>query len=98
MTLATVVGTVVASRKSTRGVYRLVSPCKADGSSRGNPLVALDIVGSRNGDMVLVAQGSSCRWSEQTDSVPIDTLIIGIIDAIHRFGTQVYAPGQGERQ
>ena len=98
MTLAKVVGTVIAHQKTWEGVYRLISPCKADGSGCGNPLVALDVVGSRNGDMVLVAQGSSCRWSEQTDSAPIDTLVVGIVDVIHRYGIEVYGPGQGERQ
>lgn len=94
MTLAKVVGTVVASHKTQQGtVYRLVSPSKAEGAFVGAPIVALDAVGSREGDMVLLAQGSSCRWTLQTDGAPVDALVVGIVDEVHRLGSLVYAPG-----
>jgi ethanolamine utilization protein EutN len=96
--LAMVAGTVVANQKAWSGVYRLVRPCKADGSNDGSPpLVALDAVGSREGDVVLLAQGSSCRWTEQTEGAPVDALVVGIVDAVHRWGVEIYGPGQGER-
>jgi len=96
VTLAKVVGTLVASQKSMKGVYRLVGPCKADGSDGGTPLVALDAVGSREGDLVLVAQGSSCRWTEQTEGAPVDALVIGIVDSVSRWGVEIYPSGQGD--
>lgn len=94
MTLAKVVGTVVASQRTQTGVvYRLVRLSRADGTIVGSPLVALDIVSSREGDLVLLAQGSSCRWTHETDGAPIDTLVIGIVDEVHRYGSLIYRPG-----
>lgn len=94
MTLVKVVGTVVASQKTQTGVvYRLVQPSRADGTIIGAPLVALDTVSSRVGDLVLLAQGSSCRWTHETEGAPIDALVVGIVDEVHRFGSLIYRSG-----
>lgn len=93
MTLCRVAGTVVATASAFSGLWRLVVPCGADGSGNGPALVALDAVGSREGDMVLVAQGSSCRWTKQTDNAPIDALVVGIVDAVRRHGELAYGGG-----
>jgi microcompartment protein CcmK/EutM len=87
--LARVVGTVTASRRSDKvdaARWLLVEECAQTGAGRGEYLVALDIVGADRGQMVLLAQGSSCRWTYRTDDRPIDTLVVGIVDAIDERG------------
>ena len=49
----------------------------------GRSLVAVDTVGAGEGEFVLITQGSSARLTPETKSLPIDTVIIGIIDTVH---------------
>ena len=48
----------------------------------GRAIVALDVVGAGEGQLVLVCQGSSARMTEQTKNLPADAVIIGIVDSI----------------
>ncbi|MCK9547825.1 MAG: EutN/CcmL family microcompartment protein [Sphaerochaeta sp.] len=89
MMIAHVIGTVVASKSAMSGPFRLLSPYGSDPLTSACS-IALDPVGARHGDLVLVAQGSSCRWTSDTDEKPVDALIVGIIDLIHRHGKEVY--------
>jgi microcompartment protein CcmK/EutM len=97
MNLARVRGTVVASRDSA-GVsgakWLLVEDCDQSGSGKGEFLVALDMVGAERGQLVLLAQGSSCRWTYRTDDRPMDTLAVAIVDMIDQAGATVWS-GQG---
>lgn len=85
MILAIVVGTVVGTRRAD-GLdaprYLLVDPCNQHGVSKQAPLVALDPVGARRGDMVLLSQGSSTRQTSFTDNKPLDALIVGIVEMV----------------
>jgi microcompartment protein CcmK/EutM len=94
MTLARVRGSVVATRRSD-GVdgarWLLVEECGPDGGGRGEYLVALDMVSADNGQLVLLAQGSSCRWTRRTDDRPMDCLAIAIVDTIDRGGVVSWA-------
>ena len=94
MNLAKVVGTVVASvHRDTIDDPRflLIEPCGETGEGGGAAIVALDLVSARIGDMVMYCQGSSCRWTFETDNQPVDTLIAGIIDRIDCGDRTVYA-------
>jgi microcompartment protein CcmK/EutM len=93
MNLARVRGTVVASRRSDKvegARWLLVEECDSRGAGRNEYLVALDMVGADRGQMVLVTQGSSCRWTSRTDDRPMDTLAVAIVDQIDERGTTVY--------
>lgn len=85
MILAHVAGTVVATRKDPRLegrkllVLRLESP---KGDKRDVLLVAVDTVGAGVGDRVIAVQGGSARMAEGCKDSPIDTAIVGIVDAI----------------
>jgi microcompartment protein CcmK/EutM len=84
MLLATVVGTVVATKKEDSLVglkLLLVRPVDEDGHQLGNPLVAADAVGAGPGEMVLVASGSSARQTRQTDKRPVDAVVMAIVDS-----------------
>ncbi len=50
--------------------------------SSGKMLVALDSLGAGEGEYVLVTQGSSARMTEMTKTMPVDAVVIGIIDAV----------------
>ena len=93
MNLAVVCGTAVGTvrgdtMKDAR--FLLIESAGPDGHGTGDYLVALDAVGARSGDMVMYSQGSSCRWTFDTEDQPVDTLITGIIDAIDDARHRVY--------
>jgi ethanolamine utilization protein EutN len=80
MILGKVVGTVVSSIKndSLSGArYLLVEKCNQQGVKKGDYVVALDLVGAGNDELVMVSEGSSA-------------VIIGIIDSIEENETVVY--------
>jgi ethanolamine utilization protein EutN len=92
MFLARVTGHVVATQKDkTLGGQKLfvVEPLnvKYDDAAKpaslgntGRAIVAIDVVGCGEGQLVLVVQGSSARMTEQTKNLPADAVIIGIVD------------------
>jgi len=85
MQLARVVGTVVATRKDPRLegkkllVVKMMSP---DGREDGGYLVAVDTVSSGAGEQVLIVTGGSARMAEGCKDRPVDTAIIGVVDAV----------------
>jgi microcompartment protein CcmK/EutM len=93
MRLARVRGTVVASSRAD-GIrdarYLLVEDCDQRGDGRGGHLVALDLVGADRGQLVLLAQGSSCRWDRRTEDRPIDAVVLAIVDQIDERGREVF--------
>ena len=91
MFLARVTGQVVASvkDKTLQGQKLLVVEpltVKYDGTTpaslanSGRAIVAIDVVGCGDGQLVLICQGSSARMTEQTKNLPADAVIIGIVD------------------
>jgi microcompartment protein CcmK/EutM len=97
MNLARVRGTVVATRRADKvegAKWLLVEECDQAGAGKGEYLVGLDMVGAERGQLVLLTQGSSCRWTLRTDDRPMDTLVVAIVDAIHQ-GRRGLWPGKG---
>ena len=60
----------------------------------GRAIVALDVVGAGEGQLVLVVQGSSARMTEQTKNLPADAVIIGIVDSA-QYGSKTFYQAQG---
>ncbi|MBP7095546.1 MAG: EutN/CcmL family microcompartment protein [Spirochaetia bacterium] len=93
MNMARVRGSVVAAARSD-GVgnprFLLVEECDQAGSGRGEWLVALDLVGADRGQLVLLAQGSSCRWTYETDDKPMDALVVAIVDRMDSGGVDTW--------
>ena len=92
MFLAKVTGSVVATQKVEEMVgnklmvvepYRLEEKNRKTLTTTGRTFVAVDTIGAGVGDYVLIVQGSSARLTEQTKTMPIDALIVGIIDTVH---------------
>jgi ethanolamine utilization protein EutN len=100
MMIAKVTGSIVATQKVETMVghklmlvelYRL-DPSTRDGLvTSGRVLVAVDTVGAGEGEMVLITQGSSARLTPETKNLPVDTVIIGILDTVHVAQTCVYS-------
>lgn len=92
MFLARVTGSVVSTQKvdSMKGHKLLiVEPYRLDSDSRdrlvttGRTFISVDTLGAGEGDLVLVCQGSSARLTPETKTLPIDAVIIGIVDSVH---------------
>ncbi len=74
-----IIGTVIGNVWSTRKIEALVGLKFLVVETDRGEIVACDNIGAGEGDKVLITQGSSAR-QETGDSIPIDALIIGIID------------------
>ncbi len=92
MFVAKVTGAVVATQKvETMVGHKLlvVEPYRLDPDSRrslkttGRTFVAVDTVGAGEGEFVLITQGSSARLTPETKNLPVDTVIVGIVDKVH---------------
>ena len=85
MILAHVAGTVVATRKDPRleGKKLLLLQFESPrGDRRDAFLVAVDTVGAGVGERVIAVQGSSARMAQGCKDSPVDTAIVGIVDAL----------------
>src|ERR1700676_824198 len=92
MFLAKVTGSVVATQKvaSMTGQKLLtVEPLRVDPVARdrlvatGRTFVVVDTVGAGQGETVLIVQGSSARMTPETEKLPVDATIIGIVDTVN---------------
>ena len=82
MIIGKVVGSLFSTRKSEKLVgnkFMIVEPVESMRKT-GSRLVAIDIIGARIGEYVLVAQGSAARIGCDMADAPIDAAIVGIID------------------
>ena len=97
MNLARVRGTVVATKRSDEvsgARWLLVEESDQRGAGKGEYLVALDMVGADRGQVVLLTQGSSCRWTSRTEDRPMDTLVVAIVETIDQKGSVVYSQAE----
>ncbi|MDP4170027.1 MAG: EutN/CcmL family microcompartment protein [Bacillota bacterium] len=97
MIIAKVVGSIVSTTKAEklRGKKLLiVQPLDMKSiEDDGKPLVAIDTVGSGEGEVVLVVSGSSARQTEITNGVPVDAAIVGVVDQIEIEGSLTFNKG-----
>lgn len=99
MLVAKVTGSLVSTQKvETLVGHKLlvVEPYRLDPKSRGSltgtgrSMVAVDTVGAGLGEFVLITQGSSARLTPETKNLPVDTVIVGIVDKMHLGQVCVY--------
>ena len=99
MFVAKVTGSIVSTEKvdSMRGQKLLVvEPYRLDSSrdkltTTGRTFVAVDTLGAGVGDYVLIVQGSSARFTPETQKLPIDCVVIGIVDSVNIEKSTVYS-------
>jgi ethanolamine utilization protein EutN len=92
MFVAKVTGSLVSTQKVDSMVGHkllVVEPYRVDPADRnrlvttGRTFVAVDTVGAGEGEYVLITQGSSARLTPETKNLPIDTVIVGLVDTVH---------------
>ena len=100
MFLAKVEGSVVSTKKDPSMDGRkllLLRPQLVDDKDPtkfkpgGNTIIAVDAVGAGVGEMVMFCQGSSSRLAGGLKDLPVDAVIIGIVDVVDVFGKQIYS-------
>jgi ethanolamine utilization protein EutN len=99
MLIAKITGNVVGSHKLAAfsgsklllaEICSVASGPKPEIKLSGRTMVTVDTVGAGEGEYVLLTQGSSARLTEMTNDMPVDAVIVGIVDAI-QVGDQVFA-------
>jgi ethanolamine utilization protein EutN len=86
MMIGRVIGDVVATQKAASHEGRkilVVQPLNLDGSDRAEAVLALDAVDAGVGERVLLTtEGFSAMTSVGRPNSPIDSAVIGIVDAV----------------
>lgn len=85
MVIGKVIGNVWATRKDEKlnGLkFLVVAPSKSTYEGGMSAFVAVDNVGAGIGETVLVTKGSAAKSSFDIKAVPIDAVIVGIIDSL----------------
>jgi len=100
MFLAKVTGSVIATQKvasMTGHKLLIVEPYRIDEKERnrlvptGRTFVAVDALGAGLGEMVLICQGSSARLTPETEKLPIDAVVIGLVDTVDVEGKTIFS-------
>lgn len=103
MFLARVIGVVVATKKDPEMEGRKLLILRTITIDEKNPgtlkesattFVAVDSVGAGEGELVMFCQGSSARMAPGMKQVPVDAVIIGIVDSVDVLGHKAYTSGK----
>ena len=85
MFLGRVIGTVWSTKKDENLVgakFLIVRELSLELKEKDRFVVAVDSVGAGEGEVVLVATGSSSRMTSFTKDKPVDAVIMGIVDKL----------------
>jgi ethanolamine utilization protein EutN len=85
MFLGRVIGTVWSTKKDENLVgakFMIVRELSLELKEKERFVVAVDSVGAGEGEIVLVATGSSSRMTSFTKDKPVDAVIMGIVDKL----------------
>lgn len=87
MIYAKVLGTIWATERVEsiqHTSFRLVAPCTPGaGEQIGPAILAVDLVGCRKDDQVLVVyEGSSTRFALGDKNTPCEAIVVGIVDRL----------------
>ncbi len=100
MFVGRVTGSLVATQKvasMTGHKLLMIEPYRVDEKSHdrlvptGRSFVVVDTLGAGLGDMVLVCQGSSARLTPETEKLPIDAVVIGLISTVDVEGKVIFS-------
>jgi microcompartment protein CcmK/EutM len=83
--LGKVIGTVWSTKKDENLVgakFLIVRKLDLDLNEKNDFVVAVDSVGAGEGEVVLVATGSSSRQTHFTQDKPVDAVIMAIVDKL----------------
>jgi microcompartment protein CcmK/EutM len=83
--LGKVIGTVWSTKKDENLVgakFLIVNELDLELNEKDRFVIAVDSVGAGDGEIVLVATGSSSRQTEFTKNKPVDAVIMAIVDKL----------------
>ena len=69
-------------------VVEILSPTPDGLEHTDQHMVCVDAVQAGEGSLVTVVQGSSARIAPGMADVPVDALVVGIVDSVRAFGQQ----------
>jgi ethanolamine utilization protein EutN len=104
MFVARVTGSVVSTQKvrsMTGHKLLLVEPLRVDPATKGKLIgtgrsfVVVDTVGAGLDETVLIVQGSSARLTPETEKLPVDATIIGIVDTVNVENKIIFSAREG---
>jgi microcompartment protein CcmK/EutM len=96
MRIALVVGSTISTIKDEGLKGRkllIVQETDTNGTPFGPAFVAVDTVSAGTGDLVLITDGSSARYTGNTQNNPVDAVIVGVIDSLEMSGKVTYRKG-----
>jgi ethanolamine utilization protein EutN len=100
MFVAKVTGSLVSTQKVASMVgfkllivepYRIEPKERQSLTTTGRTFVAVDTLGAGIGDFVILTQGSSARLTPETKTLPIDAVVVGIVDKVQVDEGTVYS-------
>ena len=82
MLTAKLTGHIWSTRKaeSLNGLKLMQAEIIGGGSDSGKRIIVVDIISAGIGDRVIITTGSSARRMLGNDNVPVDAVVVGIID------------------
>ena len=88
MLTAKLIDNVWATRKteSLNGFKFMLAEVIGGGSYDGQRMIVIDTISAGVGDRVIVCMGSSARRMLGNDNLPVDAVVVGIIDEDCTFG------------
>ena len=93
MLIAKVEGTAVSTVKHDSLANQrllLVTPADPAGKPTGQPIVAVDLVGAGEGELIFIAQGSTARIAAGSEGNAADAAVVGIVDSLHYGGENTF--------
>lgn len=98
MVIGEVIGSVVASRKTDNMDGLPLRIVRRVGTTYSAPIdsyiVAVDVIGASEGELVMLTSGSAARNTHLTDACPVDAIIIAIVDTWQVDGVLRYDKSQ----
>jgi ethanolamine utilization protein EutN len=62
--------------------FYIMQPIDEEGNSLGMSIVAVDTIGSREGDLVYWVGGAEATFAFNDRQIPSDTTIVGLVDRL----------------
>ena len=102
MFIGRITGSLVSTQKVDSMVGQkllIVEPLRVDEKDHsslkptGRTFITVDPLGAGEGQVVLCVQGSSARFTAETNTLPVDCTVIGIVDTVHVHGKTVFRAG-----
>lgn len=99
MFLARVIGSVVSTKKDEAMKGRklvMLRPLLVDEANPAkfragsNTIVAVDSLGAGLDEVVLFCQGSSARQAAGMKTLPVDAVVVGIVDSVDVLNNKIY--------